>query len=530
MSDSQSSSNSLVSSLEGLQLRDYIDMARRRKWWIILSATALFVATAVGVSRTPDIYRSETVIIVDPQKVSDSVVQPTVNSNVSDRLTTIRQLANSPTRLKTIIEKLNLYPELRTQGMSDAAIARMQRNITVEIIDYGGQRTSSFRIGFTAKTPTMAAAAANELGAMIIRDNLRVREQAFTGAKDFLDTQLEETKKKLEDKEVEVQKIKTQYVMDLPESKQFHLEALNSLRNQLRASQDRVNQDKQEKVYLQSTINSAAPPTVDLDSTNARMNSPYEAAIQKEEAHLAELQARYGPQYPDVRKLQNTIAELKAKLAQDLKEQGPQLQEDPAKLAQRAKHNNPVVQAQITKLDQEIEEETKRQTDMEPQIAVHMAKLANEPVFEQQISGLMRDYDTLRALYNRLLDKKLSAQMALELENSQQGEKFVILDQAPVPQGPAGPNRPLFIAAGLIGGLLGGLALAMLVEMTDESVRNEKEAAEILGKTVLAGVPLILAPEERFKKWFRAISALAGTACASAVIGYLLPLLFKGTA
>jgi protein tyrosine kinase modulator len=531
LSNTPHSNSSLAASLEGMQLRDYIDIARRRKWWIIFSATAVFVATTVGVLHTPDVYRSETVIIVDPQKVSDSVVQPTVNSSVSDRLTMIRQLATSPTRLKTIVEKLNLYPELRTRGVSDGAIARVQKNINVEVIDSGGQRASSFRIGFTSKNPTVAAAVANELGGMIIRDNLQVREQAFVGAKDFLDTQLDETKQKLEQKEMEVQRIKTQYVMDLPESKQFHLEALNSLRNQLRTSEDRVNQDKQEKVYLQSTLNNAAPPTVDLDATNIRVNSPYQSAIQKEEAHLAELQARYGPEYPDVRKVRNTLEELKARAAQEQKEAGPPPpEEDPAKLAQRAKHSNPVVQAQITKLDQEIEEETKRQTELEPQIATHMGKLANEPVFEQQISGLMRDYDTLRALYNRLLDKKLSAQMALELENSQQGEKFVILDRAQVPQAPTGPNRPLFIAAGLIGGLLGGLALAMLVEMTDESVRSEREAAQILGKSVLAEVPAILAPQEKMRKAFRAATALAGVACASALLGYALPLIFKGTA
>lgn len=521
---------SIAESLGGFQLRDYFDIARRRKWWILISATAVFVATTVAMLRSPDIYRSETVIIVDPQKVSDGFVQSSVNSNVSDRLTTIRQLAMSPSRLKSIIGKLGLYPELTSQGITDGVVRRMQKNISVEVVDYGAQRTSSFRVSFTSRNPNQAAAVANELGGMIIEDNLRARTKAFSGAEEFLDSQLQETKKQLEDKESEVQRIKTQYLMYLPESKQFHLEALNSLRNQLRASQDRVNQDKQERVYLQSTLTNGAPPTVDLDATSMRNSSPYESAIQKEEAHLAELQARYGPEYPDVRKVQNQIAELRKKAAQEAKEQPAPQPEDPARLAERAKHNNPVVQAQLTKLDQEIEEETKRQKDIEPQITEHMGKLEHEPVFEQQISGLMRDYDTLSGLYNRLLDRKLSAQMALELENSQQGEKFVILDRASVPQGPAGPNRLLFSIAGLIGGLVGGMGLAMMVEMTDESVRTEREAAEILGKPVLAGVPLILTPNQRFNNLLRSFLALAGTAVAAGIIGALLSIMFKAAA
>jgi hypothetical protein len=311
--------------------------------------------------------------------------------------------------------------------------------------------------------------------------------------------------------------------MDLPESKQFHLEALNSLRNQLRASQDRVNQDKQEKVYLESTMNGAgAPPTVDLDSGTGAATSPYQATIQRDESKLAEMLARYGPQYPDVRKLRNEIAALKAQAAQDAKEQPVQEQEDPVKVAKRARHNNPVVLAQIAKLDQEIAEETKRQNDIQPEIEFHVSKLQREPIFEQQIAGLMRDYDSLRGHYNRLLDKKLSADMALQLENRQQGERFVPLDEAPIPQRPAGPNRPLFSLAGLIGGLLGGFALAMVIDMTDESVRTEAEAARIFGKPVLSGIPRIVSAHELRVSRLRVIAALTGTVIVSAVLGFLV--------
>jgi len=522
--------SSVADALRGFQLRDYTDIAWRRRWWIIISTTAVFVTTVVAVFRSPDVYRSETVIQVDPQRVAENIIPSPVTSSVGDRLTTIRLLATSPTRLKIIIEKLNLYPELTSRHQMDGAIARMQRNINVDVVDSGGQRLSAFKIGFYARSPQIAAAVANELGAMVIRQNLGAREQAFSGTEDFLDSQLQETKRQLEEKEIEVQKIKTQYALVLPESKQFHLEALNSLRNQLRASQDRVNQDKQEKVYLQSTFNNGVPPTVDLDATNVRNTSPYESSIQKAEAHLAELQARYGPEYPDVRKLQNEVADMKARAAREAKDQPAPEQEDPVKLAERARHNNPVVQAQITKLDQEIEEETKRQAKMEPEIASHVSNLEHEPVFQQQIAGLMRDYDMMSAHYNRLLDKKLGAQMAHELETRQQGERFEILDEAPVPQGPAGPNRLLFGVGGFLGGLIGGLGLAMLAEMADESVRSEREAAQILGRAVLGGVPLILPPAERFRSQLRGAAVVAATAFVAALIGFVVPMILKVSA
>jgi polysaccharide chain length determinant protein (PEP-CTERM system associated) len=489
---------------------------------MILPAIALFVVATVVISRLPNIYRSETVILVDPQKVPDSLVQSPVSGGASDRLSTIRQLATSPTRLLALIDKLGLYPQVNSQHDRENAVAMMQKDINIDVADYGGQKMSAFKIAFSSESPEEAAKVANGIAAMVIEDNLKARAQAFSGAEQFIDSELEDTKKQLEAKEIEVQRIRTQYVMDLPESKQFHLEALNSLRNQLRASEDRVNQDKQEKVYLQSTANSTAPPTVDLDSGNSPSTSPYQASIQRDESRLAELQIRYGPQYPDVRKLQREIAELKAKAAQDAKDQPQQEQENPTEIAKRALHKNPVLQAQVTRLDEEIAQEVKKQASIQPQIEFHLSKLQREPIFEQQIEGFMRDYDTLRTHYNRLLDKKLSADMAMELENRQQGERFVALDSAPIPQRPASPNRPLFSFAGLIGGLLGGFVLALVVEMNDESVRTEHEAARIFGKPVLGGIPRIISAQERHALRLRMAGVLAGTIVASAALGILI--------
>jgi succinoglycan biosynthesis transport protein ExoP len=67
------------------------DLARRRKWWIILLTLGISVCIAVVAIRLPSIYRAETVILVDPQKVADGVVPTSVSGTVADRLATIRQ-------------------------------------------------------------------------------------------------------------------------------------------------------------------------------------------------------------------------------------------------------------------------------------------------------------------------------------------------------------------------------------------------------------------------------------------------------
>ncbi len=502
--------------LGGLQLSDYLQIVRRRKAWIVLTATALCVMAAVVAFRMPNMYKAETTIMVDPQKVPDTYVPTTVTTTIMDRLSTIRQQINSPTRLAHVIATMNLYPELRGQRSEQDLAQMMQKSITVDVVDAGAQRTSAFRIGFYSRNPVEAAQVANELTKMVIQENLKARQQQFSGAAEFLDTELNETKQQLEKKEAELQRIKSSYIMDLPESKQYHLEALTNLRNQLRAAQDRVNRAHQEKVYLQSLLLSSSP-TVDMDIDSPSGGSTQQSQIQKLESKLSELRSRYGPNFPDVRKTQVELDRLLAKAAQDAKS-GAALETPKTRRTVR----NPVIEAQLNKLDQEVDEQSKSQATLEQQINFHSSKLERVPIFEQQIAGLMRDYDTLRGHYNRLLDKKLAADMASELESRQKGERFTILDSAQAPEKPYGPNRPLIILAGLIGGLLGGMGLAVLIETQDESVRTEKDAASALGKVVLAGIPKILSKRERLRNRLRAAGAFAGTVAASAVVGFAL--------
>jgi succinoglycan biosynthesis transport protein ExoP len=490
------------------EIRRYLDIVRRRKSIIILATVGVFLCATVVAHRLPDIYRSETVILVDAQQVPSTYVPTTVSTPIQERLSTIQQQVMSPTRLKRMIDKLNLFPELQGKANNDDLIHIIQRSTSVEV----GGRLSSFKIAYQARNPKQASDIANELAATFIEENLRARQQQFVGTAEFLDNELTETKRKLEDREKLLQSMKTNYVMDLPESKQFHLEALNTLRAQLEASQDRVRRAQQDKMMLQSMM-STNPPTVDLDTNTAGSST----SSQKLESHLAELRARYGPNFPDVRKAQAELDRLKKKEAAEEGQAPAAAPVDP--VAPSAGKRNPVIEAQIQKLNQEIDEQTKLRGPLQQQIDFHVSKLERVPIFEQQIAGLMRDYDSLRAHYQNLLDKKLSAQMASELETHQKGERFIILDPASVPDRPFAPNRIMISFAGLIVGLLGGIGVAVAMEMMDQSVRSEREAEHLLGVPVLVGIPQMYTEAQKKSQKLRFAVAAILTIFVSSGLG-----------
>jgi len=389
-----------------------------------------------------------------------------------------------------------------------------------------GGRLSSFKIAYQGENPKQVSEIANELATTFITENLKSREQQFVGTAEFLDAELVETQNKLEAREKQLQSIKSTYVMDLPESKQFHLEALNNLRTQVAASQDRVSRAQQDKMMLQSM--SAPPMTVDLDTGGGGASAhslPLQSQIQKLEAHLSELQTRYGPNFPDVRKSLAELDRLKKKAAAEEAQAPPPPQVESIVLP--PKRRNPVLEGQLQKLNQEIEDQTKLQASLQQQIDFHVSKLERVPIFEQQIAGLMRDYDSLRTHYQSLQDKKLSAQMASELEARQKGERFIILDTAPVPDRPFGPNRLLISLASLIAGLAVGIGLAVGLEMLDQTVRSEHEAAHLLGLPVLAGIPQIYTKAEMRSRGMRFFLAALLAAPLSSGLGLLVSVLMK---
>lgn len=501
-----------------VQIREYLDVARRRKLWIILLTLGISICIAVVAMRLPSIYRAETVIQVDPQKVPDSVVPTSVSGTVADRLSTIRQQVMSPTQLAVLAREMDLYPSLRDKVTEQELVSRMQRSTTIDVSDSGGQRLSTFHIAFTDTDRNQVARVANRLASLFIERNLKARQQHFTGTSQFLDTELQETKRQLEEKEHLLQDVKSRYIMDLPESKQYHLEAMNTLRDQLRNSQEQVNRDRQSKTYIQSMAGMSTR-TIDLDQQANTSKSSSQGQLQKLEMQLKDMQVRYGPNYPDVRKLRNDINQLKARAESE--KTGTDAP-DPQLSTPTHQSRNPVVEAEVNKLDQDIEDQTRVQAELEKQIQYHVGKLQQVPIFEQQIAGLMRDYDSLRNHYNQLQAKKLDAAMAGEMENHEAGERFEVLDEAVIPDGPAGPRRGMMIIGGVFFGLMCGIGVAILVEVSDESVRHEREAAQIFGKPVLAGIPKITSDREHALALWRAASLTAGTAVAAVVFGMVI--------
>lgn len=510
-----------------LKLRDYWEIARRRHWYIILTCLAFATIATVIAYRLQNIYRAETVILVDASQVPYNYVAPVVTTDITARLTTLQQQILSPTRLKKLVEAEGLYPDPNGKKSEDDVIHAVQTSITVDVINPGG-KMGAFKIAYSSKNRDEVARVANHLAQMFTEENLKAREEQTSETAQFMQDQMADTKRKLDQTEAQLRGIESQNIFDLPESKPYHLEALANLRTQIQGIQDKISQDQRDKAILESMMISGGPaPTLDVDTGGGSSGlSPNEAQLQKLESKLAELRTRYGPAHPEVRRTQDAIDQLKRSIANAPHDSQESIEDQkPAIQPRKGNLRNPVLEAQIAKLDDDIQEQNHLLPPLQERMDFHTSKLAEEPVFEQKIFGLQQDYDSLKKEYQSLVEKKQSADLSFALEVRQKAEKFVVLDAAQTPSKPTSPNRKVISLAGLVGGLLAGIALAVGIDLADESVRSETEAARLLGKPVLSGIPRMISVQERRLMRLQEAGMIVCTVVVSLGIGLLLSMI-----
>ena len=136
----------------------------RHKWLVVLP----FVMVAAGVawysSRLPNLYRSETLIMVVPQRVPDTYVRSTVSARIEDRLRSISEQILSRSRLEQVILEFDLYVPHRSRLPMEDVVQIMRREIVVEPV-----RGDMFRIAFVAQDPAGARARGHQAGRHVHR-------------------------------------------------------------------------------------------------------------------------------------------------------------------------------------------------------------------------------------------------------------------------------------------------------------------------------------------------------------------------
>jgi uncharacterized protein involved in exopolysaccharide biosynthesis len=187
---------------------------------------------------------------------------------------------------------------------------------------------------------------------------------------------------------------------------------------------------------------------------------------------------------------------------------------------------DPQLKSQLEQLKSQLEANQlevanllKDEKKLKETIAQYQSRLNQTPVREQQLAGILRDYDLLKQDYTDLLGKKMQSQLAANLEKRQEGQQFRLVDRPSLPTEPSAPKRVKLSLGGIGAGLVLGLALAFLAEFKNPTFHSEKDLSHHFAFPLIVSVPLVLTPaEKRARNWKWAFEWATGSALILAVV------------
>ena len=511
----------------------------RGRWHLLLTLLTVTLATVGVLYRIPNRFTSEATLLVVPQQVPARYVTPTSETNIADALQAMTQDVLSRARLMELIEQFGLYPRERRRLAPEELIALMRKQIEIRPLDpaAGHKDINSFRISFVADKAALAQEVTSKLTSFFIQANLRTREDQATNTTNFLREQLEATKARLAVQEDRVRDFKTQYLGELPEQQQGYLAILSGAQLQLQNLGASLDRAQQQRVYLNSLLSSyrrvasraaaspapAAPDGSGRPVTALRLAEAELARLRTEQASLLN---RYKPTHPDVVANRRAIAaaELQvATLAQA--EKAPRAGISPSEpvppestTAESAEDDNATAQlrSQLEANRLEIEHLTRDEAQQKSVIAEYQKRLNLTPVREQQLAGILRDYENSKKDYADLLGKEQQSQLAMSLEKQQGGEQFHLVEPPSLPALPSSPNRLKLGMGGVAAGLVLGLLAALLRDLARPAFYSAGEIAHRFSAPLVIAIPVLRTPAETRRRI--GLRLLEGGA-AAAVLG-----------
>ncbi|RYE52879.1 MAG: hypothetical protein EOP18_10025 [Rhizobiaceae bacterium] len=172
---------------------------------------------------------------------------------------------------------------------------------------------------------------------------------------------------------------------------------------------------------------------------------------------------------------------------------------------------------QLSEIDDRLQAIAEERSKIDARTASIRASISRAPVTEAALTSLLRNRDNLQKQYNAAIGQRAEASTGEQLEMRSDGERFSLLEPAIAPTKAAGPKRRLIVIGGAAAGLGLGIALVVLLELLNRTVRRPRDITNLLQVEPLATIPVVRTAAGRKRgmpvKSARALTAAATIAC-----------------
>ncbi len=553
---SNSTINEMQQSLQLMSFGDYFEILKRRKYAFIIPFILVMLASISLAYLLPSIYRSEATILIERQEIPKELVETTVTGYVQERIEGISKRLLTRKNLWNIVDKLDLYKGQRDDENRFDIVTEMRKNIAVEMVDVKtsepdqrrqGVATIAFTVAYEAKDAAETELVANELASLFIEENKRKRTEHARDVSDFLKQGSERLSQQISELESKLAAFKQEQREQLPELMQLNLRLYEKTENEIERTKEQIRAYEDSTTALQAEMAITNPNQDIIDDTGRRVLAG-EERLSLLTAEYLSLSAKYSAQHPDLVKLRREIEALGGEKdvsgVTALIENLTVLKDKLSKAKQKYSADHPEVisiqksvaaverglqaaslsssghstrlssapdnpryvslKTQLSAALSNLKSEKAKLAQLNEKLAEYEKRLFQTPAVERDYKLLVRDYEIARKKYNEIKKKQLEASLAVDLESTDKGERFSIVQPAYLPASPERPNR---LGIGLLGFLLAcgcGIGGMTIREYTDRTIYNSKDLMSIFNAPPLVVVPYIDEPKDTSKDLPRA--------------------------
>lgn len=474
-------------------LRQVINILRgiwHRRWIGLVVSWIVAIGGAALLLRIPDRYEATARIYVDTQSVLKPLMAGlAVQPNIEQQIMLLS---------RTLISRPNMEKLMRMSDMDllaskpqekDALIDALMRQLTLT----GTGRDNIFTVSYKSADPERARRVVQNLVTMFVESGLGNKRRDTESARRFIDEQIAQYEKKLQDAENRRREFLVKNFGFTGGTGQDYLSRLTQATAELKSVQLELHAAEQSREALRKELAGEEPvllPEATFDVTS-KATLDLDARIDAQQKQLDDLLRRFTDQHPDVLSARRLIRDL-----QEQRQREIEAQKKAAKVtATKSAATNPVFQQlkiSLAEAEANVAALKARAAERASRVAELRAAANRVPQVETEMTQLNRDYDILRRAYEQLVERRESASMTDDVDETQALADFRVIDPPRTSQRPVFPDRrtlvPLMLLVSMAAGLFAAFAVAQIVP----TVHDTRTLREITNRPVLGSVSFLM--------------------------------------
>ncbi|MBB4839462.1 polysaccharide chain length determinant protein (PEP-CTERM system associated) [Sphingomonas kyeonggiensis] len=453
------------------ELRGALHAVWQRRWIALAVAWCICLAGWLVVSQMPNKYESRARIFVQLRQIIPT--DGTTALNQQKDLDRIRQTLTSAVNLEKVVRGTDLARTVATDRDVADRVAGLQAAIKLT-----AQQDNLFEITVTTQSGKLAKQIAQKLIDIFVETNLSDNRDQSSQSLDFMDQQLAERQKQLQDADSKRADFQAKFLGSLP--------GTGSIEDRVSAARTQLAQIQGDLAAAQSGLNvvnaqMAGTPANIAGSGGGAVAGPARARLQAIQGQIADARAKgYTDSHPDMIALKNQLAAAQSAAARE-----------PVVSGGAAGASNPVyIGLQSMRADKQatVAALVQRKAQIEGDLNALSAKMAEAPGVAAEQGEIERQYQVLKTQYDQLLAQREQMKISSQAQNVADADKFNVVDPPTQPRAPTSPNRPLLLTGVLIAGLGAGVALAFALGKLTATFPTAAKLEKASGMSVIGSI------------------------------------------